>query len=129
MRKPSETIAGLPVLAPNELSTWLGVLFESYRTPLTENAAAGYTLALADLTARELEVAFSESLRRHRSNFPPTPAQIRGYLEAAAERMPARPQRQATVDCRICGGTGYETVEREGRRLAVLCRCTKHPAA
>lgn len=123
MRFP-ETVNGLPILAPNELSMWLGVLFDSYRTPLSDNATMGYTVALADLTARELDLAFSESLRRHRSNFPPTPAEVRGYMEAALQRMPARPS-AANPECPRCSGTGFVTVEQNGNKFAVSCQCLK----
>jgi hypothetical protein len=120
----SQTVTGLPVLEPKKLRRWLDILFASYRTPLVPDAMIGYTIGLADLTARELELAFSEALRRHRSKFPPAPGEVRGYMEAALERMPQRPS-AANEACKDCGGTGFRLVERAGARFAVDCKCVR----
>lgn len=122
---PRETVCGLPVLEPEKLQRWLEILFASYRTPLAPDAAAGYTIALADLTAHELEVAFTEALRRHNSNFPPAPAQVRGLFDAALERMPRRAS-TAKDGCPDCKGTGFRLVadpRSEGGKFAVSCQC------
>lgn len=126
MQQRNETRTGLPILAPEALSKWLRILFASYRTPLSDDAATGYAISLADLTESELGLAFSESLRRHDSNFPPTPAEVRGYLYAALEQMP-RP-REARDDCKNCDGTGWRVMEHKGTKYAVDCNCRRRIA-
>ena len=124
MQRRTETDSGLRIAAPKALAKWLGVLFSGYRTPLNEDCAVAYTLALADLTEQELKLAFEESLRMHRSDFPPKPGEIRGYLDAALQRAPKPPSR-ANSDCGECLGTGWRVVNREGNNFAVRCECIR----
>ena len=111
------------MVAPKALAKFLSMLFATYGgTPLTEECATGYITALGDLSAHDLRLAFQETLRMSRSSFPPKPGEIRGYLEAARERMPKAGSR-AQADCKICAGTGWRMVEREDGKFAVRCNC------
>lgn len=129
MQKRTETEmatgTGMRIVAPKALAKWLGVLFATYGgARLTEDVITGYTIALADLTEQDLKLAFEESMRMSRSSFPPKPGEIRGYLEAARERM--RPAGScANSDCRECLGTGWRVVNREGNNFAVRCECIR----
>lgn len=83
--------------------------------------------ALADLTPREVELGFTEVAKRQK--FFPTPADVREAMEAALERLPSQPRRLASENCPHCFGCGWKTVERDGRRMAILCSCTRQSAA
>jgi len=76
-----------------------------------------YWEALADLTAIELKLGFTECTK-HLEYFP-KPAEVRGHMEAALERMP-RPA-NPHEGCPECDGNGWKTVDRNGRRFAVAC--------
>lgn len=80
-----------------------------------------YWQELADLTSAELELGFSEALKRVK--FFPKIAEIRQCLDIALERMP-RPT-NSHEGCPECLGVGWITVERKGRKFAVECRHAK----
>lgn len=71
-------------LAERALMQWLATFSELYRQPLTELSAIAYKMALADLSAAEIDAAGQECLREYK--FFPTPAEIRAALAIARRR-------------------------------------------
>jgi len=117
-------------VSDKDLNHWLQMLFGLFNRKLTSEMREAYTIGLDDLTPEKLKLAFSETIRRHPTDFLPMPGQIRGYLEAAIEKLPARPS-DADPNCSECGGSAYRTVDREDGdgQHAVLCECVKRNRA
>jgi len=121
------TALGLPSLTSREeIGKLLLPFCELHRRSIAPLLSL-YCEALADLTPREVKLGFTEVAKRTR--FFPTPADVRDAMEAALERMPKHPRRLAADDCKNCDGTGWAIVEKDGRRMAILCSCTKRSAA
>lgn len=113
----------------NALGDWLAKLFATYGKPSNPDTIAGYAVALADLSDENLKLAFEEALRSHRSSFVPTPGEIRGYLEAALDKLPPAGS-LARPDCPRCWGTGFVILTLDGANYAVRCKCLgKSPRA
>lgn len=111
----------------DEIGRYLLSFCELHRRAMTPAILNLFCEALADLTPRELRLGFQEVARRTR--FFPTPADVRDAMEAALERMPRQRRQLAAEDCPKCSGCGWRTVEKDGRRMAILCSCTKRSAA
>lgn len=91
----------------------MGLTAQTFRAEMDDASLEAYRQALADLTERQLRMAFEMARKKH-LEFMPSPAQIREYLhQAKMEMMPA-----PSADCRQCGGSGWrlppgkDTVER-----------------
>ena len=104
---------------------WLTRYCEVFRKEMTQNLFEAYRDCLYDLTEPELELGFTEALRR--SRFFPNPGDVRDALDVALERMPRR--RESDPECKICAGNGWKIVERDGRRWAATCDCRKRNTA
>lgn len=107
-----------------EIGKYLLSFCELHRRQLTPALLSLFCEALADLTPNEVQLGFREVAKRVK--FFPAPAEIREALEVALERMPRRSL--AKDDCPHCEGYGWRTVEKEGRRMAILCSCTARAA-
>ena len=59
-------------------------LSETYRQPLTQAAARGYTIGLEDLTQEQLAVATKRAIRE--AKFMPTPAELRAFVGLGGPR-------------------------------------------
>lgn len=105
------------------LSAWLSELLTVYGRAKTEEMLAPYVTSLAHLSQAHLDLAFTFTLKSHRSSFLPTPGEILSYLEIAVANLPpAGPN--SRPDCPHCFGTGYAIVEMTpNNRVAVRCRC------
>lgn len=129
LTEPNERAPGeLPSITPREeIGKHLLPLLELHRRPYRPGVLSLFCEALADLTPREVDLGFRECAKRLK--FFPTPADVREALNVALERMPQQTRRLADENCARCNGTGWEIVERGGRRMAILCSCTKQSAA
>lgn len=110
---------------PLDLNRWLQILFRGFtRKPPSVDDVAFYKIGLDDLPADKLQLAFTETIRRHPTDFLPMPGQIRAYMEAAIEKLPARGT-DADETCPDCRGTGFRMIERDGGQVATPCECVK----
>lgn len=104
---------------------WLKRSCEIFSRDFSHEMFRTYCDCLYDLRAPELELGFSEALRR--TKFFPTPAEVRMALDVALERMPRR--READENCNLCGGTGWKLLERDGQKWAATCDCRPRRSA
>lgn len=66
------------------LGQWLTILADHYPSPAwTMAAAVGYRVGLETLTPEELDLAFSETFKRHPKDFRPTAGEVQAYLRTA----------------------------------------------
>lgn len=108
-----------------DLNYWVTVLFRGFtRKPPTREDLAFYQIGLGDLPPEKLKLAFTETIRRHPTDFLPMPGQIRGYMEAAAANLPPR-EPDANLACPDCSGTGFRMIERDGGQFAAPCECVR----
>lgn len=128
MASKTESLEAKPL--GNALGDWLAKLFGIYGKPSTPDIVAGYAVALEDLSEDSLKLAFEETFRSHRTSFAPTPGEIRGYLEAALDKLP-RAGPAARPDCPQCWGTGFTIVQLKDSTyaVAVSCKCLQRPGA
>jgi hypothetical protein len=84
-QKQNSALIDTPLRLPpasDYLGQWLLALADHYPIPeMTSMATIGYRVGLEDLTPRELDIAFSETFKRHPKDFRPTAGQVRGYLQ------------------------------------------------
>lgn len=76
------------------LSQWLNLLGDTYPGPseMTALAFTAYRLTLGELTEAEIQIAFTETFKRHKTGFRPAPGEILEYLrEARMEKFYATP--------------------------------------
>lgn len=125
MKRVATTRTGLPILAPEQLRGWLARLLAAYPTAKASPELKDvYEIGLADLTAGELDIAFTEALKLHRGKFAPSPADLRGYLREAILRVPPQPS-PVDPDCEFCRGGGFELRGEGDGKFAVPCRCRR----
>lgn len=97
-----------------------------------EERYLAYLEGLEDLSSNDFARAISETLRRHRSSFLPSPGEVRGYLDVARQTGSPAPSR-AKSDCADCCGTGWSVAEYEvlgqPARGVRPCHCLKKGAA
>lgn len=95
-----------------------------YQAEATEDRLLAYSAALEHLSARYFDLAIKETLRAHRSSFPPSPGEMLDYLGLALLRLPPATS-NADPECSLCRGTGWAMIERDGHQFAVSCECLK----
>ena len=81
----------------------LNVFAQVYDRRINRLLIEAYVAALADLTVRQLEIGFSEAIKRYK--FFPTPAEVRDAMQVVIEKEPRRAI--SVPDCDICQGTGW----------------------
>ena len=89
--------------AEDYLGQWIAVLGEHYPGELSALSVLAYRIALEDLSPRELDLAFSQALRKNRSSFRPTGGEILKYLWEARSQLtiaefPALPEAELTEE-------------------------------
>ena len=104
---------------------WLTRYCEVYRKEMTRELFETYRDVLGNFTAQELELGFSEAMRR--TKFFPVPADIVDALYCALEKMPRA--READAQCEKCHGDGWKIIEKEGYKFAITCECRKRKSA
>lgn len=82
--------------------TEVGLTQRLFRAEMDDASLEAYRQAIQDLSARELELAFTEARKRHKE-YMPSPAQVREYLREARESIP----RPRPADCPRCCGSGW----------------------
>jgi hypothetical protein len=79
-----------------------------------------YARALEGLSPRVLDAACLEALRYSNSarhGFMPSPGEILASVEIVRRTLRALPP----IDCKICDGTGWRVIQRDGANCAVRC--------
>jgi hypothetical protein len=110
--------------AKDQILDWLRILSDTYKEQFTDLQLLAYRLVLQTLKPKEIDLAFTQVLRT--ATYLPRPAEILAALDAAREKL----QRPTPVDCGICHGDGWVTIERkDGYREAVRCTHWKPPVA
>jgi hypothetical protein len=107
---------------------WIPILSDAYKEQFTALKALAYRLVLGNLTPQQIDLAFQQSLGMYK--YCPNPAEVLAALQIATEKI----GRPAPVDCNICKGDGWVTIERpvsntypSGYREAVRCTHWKPP--
>jgi len=121
--------ASLTPPAKDQILDWLRILSDTYKEQFTDLQLLAYRLVLQTLKPKEIDLAFTQVLRT--ATYLPRPAEILAALDVAREKL----QRPTPVDCSLCGGDGWVTIERppspanpSGYREAVRCTHWKPPA-
>ena len=124
-RQPSNA----PTAAPDQIGNWLRIISDTYKEQFTDLQTLAYRMVLGSLKPKEIDLAFTQVLRT--ATYLPRPAEILAALDVAREKL----QRPTPVDCSLCGGDGWVTIERppspanpSGYREAVRCTHWKPPA-
>ena len=138
--KPMHPVKMVPAAAKSDpgLQSWIcsevSRLLRTLRPwmNIAPEVVQGYALALQPACSEvEVTALINQAILRKWPNLNwPSPAELRDLLwEQRENRGPATRHgtalrnREASDDCKLCGGTGFEVIMRREARVAVRCRC------